>query len=35
LEEVAILAAVPTLLLPCRPAFYRRSALLEERFSQG
>jgi phosphatidylglycerol lysyltransferase len=34
-EEAAILAAVLAVLLPCRPAFYRHSALLDERFSPG
>jgi len=34
-EEAAILAAVLAVLLPCRPVFYRRSALLDERFSPG
>jgi phosphatidylglycerol lysyltransferase len=34
-EEAAMLTAVLAVLLPCRPAFYRRSALVEERFSPG
>jgi phosphatidylglycerol lysyltransferase len=34
-EEALLLAAVLAVLLPCRPVFYRRSALLDERFSPG
>ena len=34
-EEAAILAAVLIVLLPCRSVFYRRSALIDERFSAG